>query len=205
MEKKSNREKILKLVEGAVMVALAFGLSWVTKFIPFLNLPWGGSITLFSMLPIVVYSIRNGVKCGLMCSFVYSLTQLAQGIVDGLFGWGLAPAMLVGCIFLDYTGAFTVLGFAGMFRKKDMKGWISGTVVVIFIRYAFHVLSGAVIFASAGKLWEGLGEITDPWLYSMAYNACYMLPEMILTAIGAVLLFKTGAVKMILKKQESKA
>ena len=155
-----KNNKVRVLVEGAIMVALAFVLSWVTKFIPFLNLPWGGSITLLSMLPIVVYSIRNGIANGLMCSFVYSLTQLAQGAVDGLFGWGLAPAMLVACIFLDYIGAFTVLGFAGMFRGKGMEGWIGGTVTVIFVRYVFHVISGAVVFASAGKLWESL-EIND--------------------------------------------
>lgn len=202
MEKKTV-SKVLTLVEGAIMVALAFVLSFITQFIPFLNLPWGGSITLLSMLPIVVYSIRRGVKCGLMCSFVYSLTQFAQGIVGGLFGWGLTPIMLIGCIFLDYIGAFTVLGFAGMFRKKGMKGWIGGTILVIFVRYTFHVLSGAVIFASAGKLWESL-EINNPWLYSMAYNACYMLPEMILTTIGAVIIFKIPVVKNILTDQTAK-
>lgn len=199
-----ERKKVLTLVEGAIMVALAFALSFVTQFIPFLNLPWGGSITLLSMLPIVVYSIRNGVKYGVMCSFVYSLTQLAQGIVGGLLGWGLTPVMLIGCIFLDYIGAFTVIGFAGLFRNKGMKGWIGGTVMVIAVRYLFHVLSGAVIFASTGKLWESL-EINNPWFYSMAYNACYMLPEMILTTIGAAVLFKTGAIKMILKNQTSAA
>lgn len=195
-----DRKKILTLVEGAIMVAMAFGLS----FVKIVQLPWGGSVTLLSMLPIVVYSIRNGVKNGLLCSFAYSLTQLAQGMfIDGLLGWGLTPVMLVSCIFLDYVGAFTVIGFAGIFRKKEIKGWITGTVLVVFVRYAFHVLSGAVIFASTGKLWEALGEINNPWLYSLIYNACYMLPEMILTAIGAAVLFKTGAVKMILKKQTS--
>lgn len=192
-----DRKKILTLAEGAVMVALAFGLSMIT----IIRMPLDGTVTLLSMLPIVVYSIRNGVKNGLLCSFAYSLTQLAQGIfVGGLLGWGLTPVMLSSCIFLDYVGAFTVIGFAGLFRTKEMKGWIAGTVSVILIRYAFHVISGAVVFATSGKLWEGL-DISNPWLYSMAYNACFMLPELILTTIGAVLLFKTGAVKMILKKQ----
>lgn len=195
-----EKKKLHVLVEGAIMVALAFVLSLLPKFIPFLNLPWGGSITLFSMLPIVVYSIRNGVKNGLLCSFAYALTQLAQGIfMDGLLGWGLTPVMLISCMFLDYIGAFTVLGFAGMFRKKEMKGWIIGTVSVIFVRYVLHVISGAVIFATAGKLWEGLN-ISEPWLYSLVYNACYMLPELIFTTIGAVLLFKSGVIKMIIKK-----
>ena len=195
-----DKKKLLTLVEGAVMVALAFGLSLFPKFIPFLNLPWGGSITLFSMLPIVVYSIRNGVKNGLLCSFAYSLTQLAQGLfMDGLLGWGLTPGMLIACILLDYIGAFTVIGFAGIFRKKEMKGWISGTVLVIFARYVLHVISGAVIFHTVGKLWD-VFDVSNPWLYSLGYNGVYMLPEMILTTIGAVLLFKSGVIKMIIKK-----
>ena len=49
-----NKTKIL--VEGAVMVALATVLSYVRVY----RLPWGGSITLLSMLPIVLFSIRRG-------------------------------------------------------------------------------------------------------------------------------------------------
>ncbi len=197
---KNNKVRIL--VEGAVMVALAFVLSLVKIY----ELPWGGSVTLLSMLPIVIFSIRNGVGNGLACAFVYSLSQLLDGIIrGGMLGWGLTPIMLITCIFLDYIGAFTVIGLAGLFRHKDVGGWIGGTVAVIFARYALHVLSGAVVFHTTGKLWEGLGEISNPWLYSMLYNACYMLPEMILTTIGAVVLFKTGAIKMILKKADVKS
>ncbi|MBD5112270.1 MAG: proton-coupled thiamine transporter YuaJ [Ruminococcaceae bacterium] len=200
MEKKSNREKILKLVEGAVMVALAFGLSCVKLF----ELPYGGTITFLSMLPIVVYSIRNGVASGLMCSFVYALTQLAQGIfVSGLLGWGLTPGLLVGCILLDYIIPFTILGLAGIFRTKGVKGWITGTVGVILIRLMSHVLSGVFIFKSAGLLWEGL-EISNSWLYSMAYNGFYMIPEMILTTIGAVILFNKNIMSRLLKNLEVK-
>lgn len=193
-----NWNKIRILVESATMVALAFVLSMVKVF----KLPWGGSITLLSMLPIVILSIRNGVKNGLICAFLYSLTQFLDGVVsDGLFAWGLSPLDLSLCIFLDYIGAFTVLGLAGMFRNKDIGGWIGGAVTTIALRYAMHVISGAVVFHSTGKLWESLGEIANPWLYSAGYNACYMLPEMILTTAGAVVLFKTGAIKMILKNQ----
>lgn len=178
-----ERNKVLIMVEGAVMVALATGLSLLSNFIPFLKLPWGGSITLLSMLPIVINSIRNGVKSGLACSFVYSVVQLVMGMFEVL-GWGLTPAMLAACFFFDYIGAFTVLGLAGLFRKREMQGWIGGTVAAIVLRYAMHVVSGAVVFHTAGKLWEGL-EIGNPWLYSIVYNACYMLPELIFTTIGA--------------------
>ena len=182
------------------MVAMAFGLS----FLKIVKFPWGGSITVLSMLPIIVFSIRNGVGSGLMCSFVYSLTQLAQGIIgDGLLGWGLTPLLLVGCIFFDYVGAFTVLGLAGMFRKKGMGGWISGAVIAIALRYILHILSGSLIFASVGMILDW--NIENTWVYSMLYNGAYMLPEMILTTIGAVVLFKTGAIKMILKGADVKA
>ncbi len=190
-----KKNNVYVMVEGGIMVALAFVLSLVKVF----NMPWGGSVTLLSMLPIIVFSIRNGVASGLACSFIYSLTQLVQGIAaDGLLGWGLTPVMLAACIFLDYIAAFSVLGLAGAFRRHDVGGWISGSIMAIAIRYGMHIVSGAVVFASAGKLWEGL-EISNTWLYSIVYNACYMLPEMIITTFGAVVLFKSGAIKMILK------
>ena len=69
---KDNKTKIL--VEGAVMVALATVLSFIRVF----KLPWGGSITLLSMLPIVLFSIRRGVKSGLTVSFVFALIQFAH-------------------------------------------------------------------------------------------------------------------------------
>ena len=61
-------KKVRILAEGAVMLALATALS----FIQIYKLPWGGSITLLSMLPIVMFSIKRGVKMGLAVSFLYS-------------------------------------------------------------------------------------------------------------------------------------
>ena len=78
-----KNEKVLTLVEGAVMVALATVLS----FVKIVHLPWGGSITLLSMLPIIVFSIKRGVANGLAASFVFALIQFIQGCAGGLFGW----------------------------------------------------------------------------------------------------------------------
>ena len=123
MEKTTNSHSKTKvLVEGAVMVALAAVLSWIRIF----HLPWGGSVTQHSMLPIAVYSIRHGIGAGVMVSFAFSLIQLGQGMLDGLFGWGLTPVMLLACILLDYVGAFTVLGFAGVFRSRGLAGQLGG-------------------------------------------------------------------------------
>ena len=61
-----KNSKTLTIVEGAVMVALATVLSFIRVY----KLPWGGSITLLSMLPIAVFSIKHGVAKGLGAAFV---------------------------------------------------------------------------------------------------------------------------------------
>ena len=183
------------LVEGAIMIALATVLS----FIRVVKLPWGGSITLLSMLPIVLFSIRRGIKSGLTVSFLFALIQFIQGIMDGLFGWGLTPGSLIACIFLDYLLAFTVLGLAGLFRQKGVTGWISGIALAILLRFAMHFLSGVIIWQSFGQLW-GDFFTENTVLYSLLYNGAYMLPEMIFTIIGAVVLLKMPKVGSYLAK-----
>ena len=185
MENKKS-SKLQTLCTCALLIALATALSLIKIW----NMPWGGSVTLLSMLPIALISIRFGVKQGLFSSFVYSVIQLVFGItLDGLLGWGLTAGMLCACIFLDYIAAFTVIGFAGIFARKGMSGIISGTVISIILRLICHVLSGVFVFAAAGKLWDGF-ETENTLLYSLVYNGAYMLPEIILTTIGAIFIYK---------------
>lgn len=185
------------LAEGAIMVALATVLS----FIRVIKLPWGGSITLLSMLPITIFSIKNGVKDGLIVSFVFSFVQFIQGIMDGLFGWGLTPGMLIACIVIDYLLAFSVLGLAGLFRDKGLKGWIGGTVLAVALRLLMHFLSGVIIWKSFGELWGGFATESTV-LYSLLYNGAYMVPEMIFTTIGAVILLKAPQTKKLILEEK---
>ena len=191
----STKTKIL--VEGAAMVALATILSYIRVF----KLPWGGSITLLSMLPIAIFSIKRGISAGFVASFAFSLIQLGQGVIDGLFGWGLTAGMLVACIFLDYIGAYTVLGIAGIFRKKNLGGWIAGITIAVILRFLFHFVSGVVIWGSFGELWSTF-YTENSWLYSFVYNGCYMLPELIFTVIGAILLLKLPQTKKYILADE---
>lgn len=192
-ENTKSHAKIVALVEGAVMVALAAVLSYIRIF----HLPWGGSITLLSMLPICIYSIRHGIVSGLFASFVFALIQFGQGVMDGLFGWGLTPVMLIACIMLDYIMPFTVLGLAGVLRKKGTVGWIAGTAGAVVLRFIMHFLSGIVIWHSFGELWDGFSTDNEI-LYSLLYNGCYMLPELIFTLAGAIVLFKVPQTRKLL-------
>ena len=195
-----KHKKLLLLTEGAIMVALATVLS----FIRIVKFPWGGAVTVLSMLPIVVYAIRYGVLKGLMVSSVYALIQLGQGIlIDGLLGWGLTPVALVSCILLDYVLAFGVLCIAGIFGNKKVGGMICGVVLAMFLRFSLHYLSGVLIFHSFGELWNGF-YTENTWLYSLVYNGAYMLPETVTTTGGAIVLFKTPGVRKLLFWSEEK-
>ena len=193
-----NSKKLHIMVEGAIMVALATGLSMI-KLIP---LPWGGSVTLLSMLPIVIFSIRRGFVKGLMTAFVYSVMQLLLGIiVDGLLGWSLTPLALFGCIMFDYLLAFTVLGLAGVFGKNSTLRMVGGVILALSLRFVMHYISGVLIFHSFGELWEGFST-DNTFLYSLLYNGFYMLPEIIFTAAAtAVLCSISQTRKLVLLKK----
>ena len=123
---KNNNTK--KLAACAVMVALGAVLSMIKV----LQMPFGGSITLLSMLPCAMISIMYGLKWGFAASFVESVVQLAFGItMDGILGWGMTPSALIGTILLDYIVAYTVIGIAGIFRKKGYIGICCGTALAI--------------------------------------------------------------------------
>lgn len=196
-----KQSRMLPYVEGALVIAMAVILGMIRIF----NLPWGGSVTLLSMLPISLYSIKYGVRKGLEISFIFALFQFIQGISDGLLAWGLTPVMLISCIFLDYLLAYTIIGLAGIFRNKGAVGWISGTVIALIIRFFCHFISGAVIFNSFGKLWDGFST-NNTYLYSLVYNGAYMLPEIIFTSVGAYVIFRVPAMKKLIigtKKAEA--
>lgn len=186
--------KTKALIESAIMIALSTVLSLVKVW----EMPLGGSITLVSMLPVMLVSVRYGLGWGFGSAFVYSLGQLA---LSGVFGWGLTPTILVGAIFLDYIGAFTVLGIAGIFRNKGKGGAIAGIILACVLRFAFHYVSGVVLWTMVDEFVVfGNKFIGHPFLYSLCYNGFYMLPETVITAVASVILLSTGAGKKLLEK-----
>ena len=191
MTKTYSKTRIL--VEGALMIALSTVLSMIQ--IPLM--PHGGSITLFSMVPILVMSYRHGAKWGIMTAFVNSLIQLVQGL--GNLAYCQTLTAQVGCVLLDYLLAFTVLGFACLiakpFRNRTVGVGVSAFVVCL-LRFLCSFLSGVLV-------WGNLNEGLSAWTYSLVYNASYMLPETLLTVVAAVLLIKVAP--QIFDRQYTKA
>lgn len=168
--------KTKKLTLSAMMTALAFVLTMLSKVIP--SLPNGGSITLASMVPIVAVSLILGTKWGLLSGFVFSLIQMITGSVAAPPVQTVLYYALV--VMLDYVLAFTVLGLGGFFYKLLKKSSfaipLSGLIVTI-LRYVAHILSGILIWGVYAP--EGQSVL---W-YSLAYNGSYMIPEIIITTL----------------------
>ncbi len=187
---------IIALCESALMLALGVVLSYI-KLIP--SLPFDGSVTLFSMLPICLVAIKYGMGWGLGTAFCFSWFQILQG---GVFGWGLTPAMLIGSLLLDYILAYTVLGLAGLFRKGGYWGRVGGVAMVCGLRFLIHFSAGVILWANFDKF-EAFGQIIQdqPALYSLCYNGIYMLPETVLTVAVAAVLFRIPQFVRIMEKR----
>lgn len=171
--------KTLRLVESAVMLALATALSLVKIY----QMPLGGSVTLCSMLPVLLISYKYGPKWGLVTGFTYSVIQLLLDF-SAVLSWGLTPTAVTVSFLLDYLLAFTFLGLAGVYGKGFGK-FLGGMATAVALRYLSHVVAGATAYASfVPKEWG-----VHAWAYSFAYNA-FLLPDFALCAVVGVLIFK---------------
>lgn len=184
--KENVKKPIFRLALSAIFIALATVLSMYPK----IEAPLGGGVTLFSMLPIIMISCLFGIKWGLGVSLAYGFIQMMLSFAE-VCSWGLTPWVLVATFVFDYVLAYFVLGFAGIFRKMGYIGIILGTALVVTLRFLCHFGTGVFIF----DIWC---EWENVWLYSLCYNGAYMLPELVLTTIGAAVLFKLPQTKKLI-------
>lgn len=194
----NNKDRIHVLTESAIMIALATVLSMLKVW----EAPYGGSVTVLSMTPIIILSMRRGVKAGLFAGFAHSLIQLLLGLNN--VSYIPTPTGMLICVLTDYILPFTLLGLGGIFRNVQFSGndtlnlflaTALGALLVCALRFACHVISGAVIWYALDLEWyaDNPDHIVfryGPWMFSMIYNGGYMLPETITTVIGTPILTK---------------
>ena len=153
------------LVQGALCLAIAFVLS----YIKFFSLPMGGTITLCSMLPVVLFAYLYGPAYGFAAAFAFSLLQIVQGV------YVVHPVQFA----LDYLLAFTALGLGSLFPKSLPLGMaVSGVA-----RMAVSIVSGVVFFSSYAAQ---AGYQSALW-YSIAYNSSTIGVETLLCVVVALL------------------
>lgn len=173
-----TENRTFQLVLSAVMVALATVLS----VIPVMQLPFGGSVTLFSQVPIIAVSWILGVPWGLASGLAYGILQI---LVGGIGNFSYVQGMLayIILVFADYLIPFTCLGFGGMFKRVIKNPYAAatvGTLLVCFVRWFSHFISGATIWTE----YAPDTAIKAVLAYSASYNASYMVPETVITVLG---------------------
>ena len=203
--------KTKRITESAMLLAVAIVLELCSKaFIP--EMPFGGQVTLVSMLPVVLISYRHGVKWGLLTGVCYALLEMAIGartvaaaFQPGYFGDGVMLLNAALMCLLDYLVAYTALGIGGCFRDKIKNPGVSlmlGSIIALGARYVAHILSGYILFSGWAE-WFFTQEGFPAWgasvvsslspallglVYSIVYNGMYMIPEIVLTAVAAALI-----------------
>ena len=188
-----RNKKLLALVECSVMVALAFVLSFVKPW----QMPLGGSVTICSMLPILLIAIKYGPLVGVGTAFVYSLTQLAQGFIEGdLSLASMTPTVFVVALLFDYVVPYTLLGLGGIFGKKSRWTAALGMLLAVTLRITSHYLTGVTIWAQ----WTPDG--WSHWVYSLAYNGGYLLPDFAICLVAFIAIVNIKEIRKILTLEE---
>ena len=204
-----------RLVKTSILLAIATVLSVVKLF----SMPFGGTITPASMMPVILIAYIYGTKWGLFSAFIYGILQMITGInvVSAMFLPGESQmviwhAVLV-CV-IDYILAYMMLGFGGVFKNKIKNQSLSialGTFVSMLLTYIMHIVSGCIFygawaewfftqdgFYSFGKtIVESFSGNLLSLIYSVIYNGLYMIPEIIITVL------LTPFVYAVLKKSKS--
>ena len=168
---------------AAICIAMSFALSYLR----IVKMPQGGSVTIASLLPLMIYSYMFGTRKGVFAGFIYGILQAVQD------PWIIHPAQFL----LDYPIAFSCIGLAGMFanvKKLDKLPQIQfalGAIVASVMRYIAHLLSGVFAF-SAYAVEKGM----NSWVYSLAYNSFVFIDIAIAIVVG-VIVFSSPSLSLI--------
>lgn len=192
--RKNSQKAVSKLVISSMMLALAVVLEFVTRSIPFFKSTWlmGGSISI-TMVPLILTALYCGPVYGTVISIAYAVINF---FIDGVIGW--TPNTLAVCLslLLDYVVGFGCCGLAAIFRKPFFRkeGWVPIASVLLCgtVRLFASFLSGIIVFTQAFDYdsTSGLSTAFTPegCIYSITYNAGYMIPSMVLCAVLFVVL-----------------
>ena len=177
------------LAYAGICVAMSFALSYVKLW----DMPNGGSVTLVSLLPLMLYSYIFGTKKGVFVGFVYGVLQAVQD------PWLIHPAQFL----LDYPIAFSAAGLAGAFRnakrleKLPQLQFTFGAAIAGTLRFVCHVLSGVFAFEAYAK-----GQ--NAWGYSLVYNLYVFIDMALVVVAGAFVLTSKSFVKTLLYASKEK-
>ena len=170
------------------LAGICIAMSFVLSYVKLWDMPFGGSITLVSLFPVMIYAYAYGVKKGLLIGFIYGLMQAMQD------PYIIHPAQFL----LDYPVAFSFVAFAGAFKniealKFPQLKFALGAIITGALRFTAHLFSGVFAFGAdaAGKGFDNF------WLYSATYNSYVFVDIALVIAAGVLVLSSKAFVKQL--------
>lgn len=173
------------LTYGAICLASSYALSFLG-----IGLPYGGTVTVASVLPVMIYCYYFGFNKGLVVTTAYTVLQFFQS------PYIVHPMSAV----LDYVIPYLSLVFLGIFSYRQARFnkaaaenkhplrahafFFIGIACYFTVRYISHVLSG-VIFYGDYIAWDGWWQ-NHLWTYSFAYNGAFLIPDTVITLCAAI-------------------
>ena len=174
-----------------VYAGVAISASFVLSFIKFAPVQYGGSITLASFVPLIVYCYFFGFVKSLLATLIYGLLQFIQD------PYVLTPATFA----LDYLLAFAAISVAGLFKNNQGMSALKTTLCVCSVyltRFIMHFISG-VIYFNEGMVWANL-PANSAIGYSLLYQVVYLVPDMIICLVVMLIINQSGILQKIKPK-----
>lgn len=175
-----QNEKLRVYLEGTLFAAIAMILSLIPVGI-------GSSFSIsLGTIPLTFFAVRRGTLPGLFAGFLWGILHVVAGT---------AYILNIYQFIIEYTIAFTSVGFAGYYSKKiiqSIKDQSTQTakrylIITTFIgslaRWFWHFVAGVFFFGDYA-VW-GL----DPITFSLLFNGASMLSTIAVTVVVLILLF----------------
>ena len=195
-KRKSEKSDAKRIAFAGVCVATSFVLALLKfKFVAF-----GGSITIASFVPVLIFAYVYGPWDG-----------FAVGLIHGVLNFIESPYILTPATFiLDYLLAFASVGLMGFFGKikrkeKAAMPLVLGCVCVFSARFLAHLFSGMIFFAQ-GAIWDPLPSwaMGNAFVYSFIYQCVYVPADALIATMVLVFLAKTGVLDRLVKLMRGK-
>jgi len=179
VSKKSSDTRIF--AEIVVFSALSAVLYAVRPF----TLPFGGAITLGSMVPVMFLSLRRGVRVGIIAGAVVGALALPIDVITlGASNIIVSPQQ----VFLEYPVALGLIGLTGIFHRKNVRFAIAGAAFSVFLRFLVHYFVGVYVWYYVYSFPLGYGQ----YVWPAVYNGSFLLVEFIISAVLLAVLVKRG-------------
>ncbi len=194
-----------KLVKSSILIAIAVVLSLVK----IIQLPFGGAVTLGSMVPIILIGFMYGKKWGVISGAVYGLLYMLtdMSVVSAMFMPGDSQMVVwqgITICLSEYIGVGMLLGLSGVFKDKIKNEALAitlGALLVTFLVFVVHFVSGCIFYGawaewffeqySFGKsILQKYNGFSLVALYNLIYNGSYMIFEIVISTIVSPILFK---------------